>query len=468
MPRPRRPRLRLLGTIIAVLSVCLIASAPASARPGGRFSVGAPGVGDPYLPLAGNGGYDVRHYDITLRYDPPSPRLDAVTRIRAVASQDLSRLDLDYRGPPISSLTVDGEPARFSRHGQELAVRPARGIQEGASFLVTVAYAGTPHAIKGPFGAPFGWHATDDGTFVADEPNAAPTWYPCDDHPTDKASYRFRVTVPAGKTAVANGRLAAKRTRHGERTFVWVESAPMSTYLSTVTIGKFAVQRGRTDGGVPVYVAVDSDVAEESTSVYDTTRAVVDYFATLFGPYPFRTTGAIVDDANLGYAMETQTRPAYSGPPSSGMIAHELGHQWFGDAVTPATWRDAWLNEGFATYASWLWTAHTGGPSPAEIFHKLYAQGKDAAFWGPPPGDPGQLDLFGPSVYARGAMTLQALRERVGGHAFFRILRSWVREHRYGTATTDDFIALAERVSGKNLDHLFDVWLYHHGKPRSW
>jgi aminopeptidase N len=189
----------------------------------------------------------------------------------------------------------------------------------------------------------------------------------------------------------------------------------------------------------------------------------------VFGPYPFTSAGAIVDDdTQAGYALETQTRPIYSGPPDESTVAHEIAHQWFGNSVSPARWQEIWLNEGFATYAEWLWSAHIGGTDPAQRFAERYAQPPTAGFWNPPPGDPGAEHLFTGSVYVRGAMTLQALRERIGDRRFFALLRAWYRVYRDGAARTSDFFALAERVSGRELSRLFHAWLYVPGKPMSW
>lgn len=465
-----------IAPFVAAATLTALAATPGASAAqgvsGDEFGPGSAGSGDPYFPLAGNGGYDVEHYLVDLTYDPRAQHLDATARITATATRNLSRFNLDYRGPDIEDVRVDGRAADFRRDGKELVVSPPRGLRERRKFDVEVRYAGTPRAIEGPFGLRFGWYKTDDGTFVANQPVAASTWYPVNEHPTDKATYTFHATVPEGTTAVANGRLLARQERDGWTTFRWRADEPIASYLTTMTIGRFEVQRGRTDSGIRNFTAVDPDVADvpEAAATFELTNRITDYFGTVFTPYPFAVTGGVVDDAeDLGYAMETQTKSVYSVPRSESTVAHEVGHHWFGDAVSPGRWQDIWLNEGLATWASWLWSEHTGGPTAAELFRQNYEEvAAGDEFWDVSIGDPGVDRMFSAPVYDRGAMAVQALRDKVGDEAFFEILRTWVTEHRHGTATTPDFVALAERISGAELDRFFDVWLFTPEKPTTW
>jgi aminopeptidase N len=309
---------------------------------------------------------------------------------------------------------------------------------------------------------------TADGVFVACEPNAASTWFPSSDHPSDKAAYDIRIKAPRGLTAVSNGRLVSTYDKGGSTYTHWRETKPMATYLATATIGKFDVKTGRTPGGTPIYVAIDPVLANSnSVDVYGVTAAATDYWSQVFGPYPFEETGAIVDDMpQAGFSLEVQSKPAYSAVRNESTIVHELAHQWFGDSVSVAHWKDIWLNEGFATYAQWLWAEHRGVRSAHDSFLAGYnARPADNAFWQIPVGDPQRDTMFASAVYQRGAMTLQVLRERIGDQAFFRLLPTWTRLHRYGNADTDDFVRLAERISGRQLDDLFQTWLFTPAKP---
>jgi aminopeptidase N len=439
---------------------------PAPARRIG--SAGAAGLRDRYFPHAGNGGYDVGSYAVDLRFAPKRKRVSAAVTIAAAATQDLSAFNLDYRGPRIRSVTVDGAPAKYRRRGQELTVTPATGLRRGAWFTTVVRYAGRPRPLRNNALGTYGWVPTRDGALVVAEPDGAPTWLPCNDHPRDKATYTFRVTVPKGLQVLANGEPSPPVTARGTTTYVWNERAPMATYLAMIAIGRFSVRHGMA-GQTPVITAVDPTLRRAADRLHRTTIAAIEWESRLFGPYPFRTTGGIVDDPRLDYALETQERPVYAGfVPDEDFIVHELAHQWYGDSVSLSNWQDIWLNEGFATYAEWMWHEHRRKSTTRKIFKRYYAQPANSPIFQPPPGRPGKREMFGFSVYIRGAMALHALRERVGSPAFFTIMREWAIQHQNGNVRTSQFVALAERVSQKPLRRLFRVWLYEKGKPRRW
>lgn len=688
----RRTSVVLSLTAAAALMAAPLASAPlasatAENAPVTRapFSPGDNDANDAYVGTLGNGGYDVRHYDLDVRYQPSSDRLWGTTTIRAVATQNLSRFNLDLQGLTVRSVVVNGIPVSWSRNAGELRITPKHGIRDGSAFTAVIVYDGIPQTL--PDGS--GFVHTDDGALVIGEPQVAATWFPVNDHPSDKASYHVDVTVPQGLTAVSNGVLQKQSTKAGWTTWTWDAPEPMASYLATATIGKFdlksyqhkgirmweavdpalyePIAAPRTGQGVAASQQADSSYKRLTRTVavpagggalsfwvtrdtepgwdfffvearpaggsawttlpdrnghtstdtgdscpswfrlhpflkhYQTSvgseparggadcrpsgttgrwnaasgasngyehwsldlsayagRSVelsfsyasdgfgqgagvviddvrtptgagstsfeadghpldgwrasgppagspanendwvagganllrnpvgvgidasfarngetIDFLASQFGPYPFSASGGIVDnDPSLGFALENQTRPIYSkdffGSPegNSSVIAHELAHQWFGDSLAVEKWRHIWLNEGFATYAEWLWSQHEGGATPAQIFDQLYrAYPADSSFWTVVIGNPGADRMFDGAVYTRGAMTLQALREAVGDRHFFTILRSWARSHRDGNTTTAEFVRLSERVAGQQLDGLFRTWLFTPRKP---
>ena len=662
--------------ILATASGVALASDQVEPPP---FMPGAAGVGDPYYPLDGNGGYDVKHYLLDVIYEPSTDMLTGIATIRARATQNLSSFNLDLDGLTVRSIEVDRHAASWRRNRGELTVTPGRGLRNHSQFVTVVQYEGVPETINDEFGVS-GFLHTDDGTLVIGEPHVAATWYPVNDHPIDKAAYTFRIGVPNGLEAVANGILKGRHTNGGMTTWTWEASEPMASYLTTATIGEFDL-REYSDGGIRFWDALDPDLfvpvaprtgnqyalSQAADSAYkrltrtisvppngarlsfwvtrdtepdfdfmfveahtvgandwttlpdlnDHTRAdtgfscpfwlglhpflahyqtdngntcsprgttgkwwaasgasdgweqwavdlteyagkrivvsisyvtddleplsgvfvddvvvsngpgttsfeddgnpldgwrvsgqprgslpnpndwivgtsddapptlgeiaegslarqgeIIDFLSDTFIDYPFSAAGGIVDDHEVFFALENQTRPIYDKgfftSPESGdnVIVHEIAHQWYGDDVAIAAWRHIWLNEGFATYAEWLWSEREGLGSAQEIFDLFYSIPRRDPFWDLRIGNPGRPSLFDFPVYARGAMTLQQLRVEVGDKVFFRILRSWARSNAGGNVTTAEFVRLSERISGKNLNPLFNSWLFSSKKPK--
>jgi len=298
-------------------------------------------------------------------------------------------------------------------------------------------------------------------------------WCRGDHHPSDKASYDVRITVPKGLQAISNGELTSESTRDGRTTYVWHTAQPMASYVATLAIGKYDVTRSTAGKGLPVYVAVDPTQTRASKKVLGRIPEVMDWEEYNFGPYPFSSTGAIVDRPDdADYALETQTRPVFAGAPGTTILVHELAHQWFGDSVTPKSWRDMWLNEGFATYAEWLWKEDHGGDSAEEIFNSLYEgdyyEPVDSdEIWAFPPADPpGAAQISDPPVYYRGAMVLHKIRQLVGDDTFYDIVQGWTAARRHANADTADFTAYVEKAApDKDFSGIWKDWLYGKGKP---
>ncbi|MFL6055663.1 MAG: M1 family metallopeptidase [Actinoallomurus sp.] len=474
----RTSRLVAAGATLATVAA-IAPAASAATRP--HFSPGAPGIGDPYFPLEGNGGYDALHYGLDLKYDPSTKRLDGVVTMTARATQNLSRFDLDLQQLTVAKVAVNGRKAKFTRKGQELVITPKSGLRKNTRFTVSVTYGGVPQTIVGSpvvFGSPYGFVHTDDGAFMGDEPNAASTWFPSNDHPSDKAAFTFKVTVPKDLGVIANGRLVSKRTKGTETTFVWDEKAPMATYLATADIGKWDFKFGGTPGGTKEIVAVDPklkgrdpDHPDPMAFFWDTTGEATDLWSKMYGGFPFDSTGAIGDLATyngqpIGFSLETQTRPLYSDVRSTNTIAHELAHQWFGDSVSVKTWNNVWLNESFATFCQQYWAEKHGGATVHDAARNTYNRhAADDSWWNVVIADPKRDTMFHNRVYSGGAMVLEFLRERIGDEKFFTLLRDWAVQHRYGNATTEQFTALAQKISGQDLSGFFTTWLYSPGKP---
>ncbi|MFC8226675.1 M1 family metallopeptidase [Streptomyces sp. NPDC057287] len=453
----------LLPAVLALVAGC-------TAGLGGSVGTpGAAGVRDPYFPRLGNGGYDVTHYDLALDVDATAERLSATAVITARATQDLSAFHLDLTGLEVRSVNVEGRPAAVNRAGSELTLRPDRAVADrlrtGRTFRTVVRYTGAPRTVTDADGSREGWLRTADGAVALGEPAGSMAWFPGNHHPGDKAAYDVRVTVPEGRSAVSNGELVSRRTSGGRTAFHWRVREPMASYLATVAVGRYAVRRTVTEDGLPVITAVDPAVAAASAGVPDRIAEIVAWGEKRFGPYPFSSAGAVVGRrGDAGYALETQNRPFFPGPPDTGLLVHELAHQWFGDSVTPASWRDMWLNEGFATYAEWLWSEDHDGVPVEESFGKAYADDANWAF--PASRPPGAADLSRPPVYGRGAMVVHRIRQEMDDdEAFFGLVRGWLSAHRHGNASTADFTAYADRVSGADLAEVWEHWLDGGSRP---
>ena len=471
-------RSRTLVLVAFTMTAALLAgqaagTASTAATP--TYGEGSSGVGDAYFPLAGNGGIDVTHYHLSLHYTPPDPdpaplegTLQGTATIRLRTTQNLSRFNLDLRGLTASRVLVNGRLATYSQVDNELVITPRFPLRAWTRARVVVRYAGTTTQPTDIEGTLYGWVTMRDGAMVANEPEASATWFPVNDHPTDKATYDFAITVPEGLVAVANGNLVGSRTRNGWTTWRWHAPDLMAAYLATASVGNYELRRYRTPSRLPIIDAVDRDLADTADDGLAQQGEMVGYFSSLFGRYPFTSFGSIVDDDSLGYALETQTRPIYSRRATEGTVAHELAHQWFGNAVSPRLWKDIWLNEGWATYLAWLWGEHDGGVTAASQFDDVMAQPEGDPFWNLTIADPGPFGMFASPVYDRGAATLHALRVKIGDAAFFALGRRWVSKYNDSSASTENFEALAERISGLDLDQFFTVWLHSTGKPTTW
>jgi aminopeptidase N len=467
---------RLLGLLLLTAPVApgahpAPAGASTASSPSDHPSPGSAGIGDPYYPLLGNGGYDVRHYALDLDLDVAAGSiLEASATIEAVATQGLSAFNLDFRGPEIDSVTVAGRAAAWERDGGELTVTPAAPLALGSPFTVVVRYAGAPDG--GEDRLTRGWWATGRSIATVGEPAGADVWYPVNGHPLDKATYTLSVTVPAPYDVVANGRLVATVHEAGDagtaatRTFVWENRYPTASYLVAFHAAELDVRQRPGPDGVVLREAFPPDLTRKERRAFARAPRMLEVFAERFGPYPFAAFGnTVLEDTAFDAALETQELVAYDRSAlGASKVAHELAHQWFGNSVSLERWQDIWLNEGFASYAQVLWIEETRGAGAARAALRRRASTLAAASEQPEGtgvriGDPGPGRLTSPVVYSGGALLLAALRERMGDDAFFRLLQEWTGRHRHGHADTQDFVALAEEVAQEELDAFFVAWL---------
>jgi aminopeptidase N len=438
--------------------------------------VGRGSGGDPYFPADGNSGYDVRHYRIQNHYRPGTDRLRGVTVLQATAHENLASFNLDLALTP-DGVSVNGHPASFRKpSAHELRVVPAHPLPAREGFRVRVAYHGTPSEVRAEGLSPgedLYFHAHGE-TVAVGEPQIGPWWFAGNETPRDKATYDIVLRVPKGRQAVSNGELVGRRTRDGWTTWHWRMSEPMVTYLAFFAAGHYRLEQGTADAHPFVY-AVSRDLPtaaqDRSMRLLRATPEVVSWLQSRFGSYPFTSIGGVIIGVPVGFALENQSRPVYdySGGPNAfgtGLLVHEEAHQWFGDDVSLKRWRDVWLNEGFATYAEWLYDEDHGRTSVAQHLRDAYtAPAAQGGFWKIRVDDPGPRSMWTQPVYVRGAMTLAALRQRVGDATMDTLLRQWVEDRHFGHGTTAAFRRLAAEVSGKHLDTFFTHWLDDTSQP---
>ncbi|MFI9506087.1 M1 family metallopeptidase [Nocardia sp. NPDC052566] len=417
---------------------------------------GAPGLGDPYYPLDGNGGYDARHYDVTIDYDPPSHLLTGTTRIDATATQLLTRFNLDYAGPELRMVSVNNLPAGFDRNGDhELTITPLLPLLPGLPFTVTVDYAGPAVATEGE-----GWTlAPSGGAFVSGEPHGATTWYPLNDTPLDKATFALRATVPAEWEVVSNGVRTQDTVIGGRRTVGWESHQPTIGYLTTVAIDKFSFLEQRRANGTPL-VSAFAPNAEKNRENEQRLPEILDFIESLYGPYPFDAAGGIYVDAELEFSLETQTRPIYAPWTDLNTVVHEIAHQWWGDSVSVRQWSDICLNECFASYtADYLWPERKDGKDVDAEYRETIDKVRDKQqFWDIPLENPGAGNEF-TSVYYRGPLFLHALRKQLGDEVFFAAVREFNAAHAYGNASMPEFRRFVQSKTAKDLTGFFTAWL---------
>jgi aminopeptidase N len=421
---------------------------------------------DSLFPEVGSSRYDVKHYAISLSYQS-SGDIKAKTTLTAKARKSLTSFSLDLEGLTVDKVRVNGHKADFSRRDNKLIIKPSEVVV--GRFSATIWYHGKPVTHTDPDGAQDGWIPTDNGAgaTVLSEPVGAMTWFPNNNTPRDKATFDMKITVPSKLEVAGSGDLKSVRKHAGKETWRWVQPYQQATYLAMISIGDYDVyhstMRTTTGRKLPIWSFIEpklGTVAAQRALI----PKIIRYEERRFGRYPFNSAGIVVKETGAGYALETQNRPVFDGIPDDTTNVHEWAHQWYGNSVSLSDWGDIWLNEGFAQYAEWLWAASHGGSSTAEAFQQAYDD--PTTEWSPAPAaltDP--ADLFGQQSYLRGSMTLEALRQKVGSHDFFVILRRWAQQNAYGNVTTAQFIRLSERVSGQDLDAFFQAWLYTPKKP---
>ena len=430
-------------------------------------AIGSVGIGDPYYPDSGNGGYEVDHYDISLAYDPSSNHLAATTTVSATVTEPgkLGRFNLDLQPEmTVAAASVNGAAAGFVHQKGELTVTPAVGLPSGTKVTVVVSYAGQPAAIGGGTAGSGdgGWYRTPSGGAIAiGEPFSGSAWYPVNEHPSDTATYRVTATVPQKWSVISNGVAetdALPTPPVGSKVFRWSQKQAITSYESTIYIDTFSTVTGTTADGKPIVSAFAPGDGTKDHNLAAQTSKILQVLSSHFGPYPFDAAGGIYTNQVLSFALETATRPVYANWVDLDTVVHEMTHQWFGDDVVIKRWSDICLNECFASYGPWLWHQDVDGTDlDAKWVAAMATDSQNRSFWTSP------LVAMGPgneftSVYDRGPLAVHALRKQMGETAFAALLKGWPATYGGKPASYDDLVAYASTLAGQDLTAFMGAW----------
>ena len=401
-----------------------------------------PGTRDRYTGVEFNLGFHVTHYNLDFDYKVAPNRLEATATLTLNTWRELNHLTLDLT-QGLSVRRVEASNGfgvkRYRHHGGKLRITFDQFIPVDTELQLIIRYAGSPRPRRTAWGM-LGWEELDNGALTANQPNGAPSWFPCDDTPDEKATYTFNVRADRGYVAVTN-----------------TTARPMATYLATVQVGQFhRVDLGR---NTVAWLPAATQVGD-----LDKQQAMLDYFETVFGPYPFENYQVVVHEEELEIPLEAQGLSIFGVNHLRGnerLIAHELAHQWFGNSLGIAQWEDIWLNEGFACSSEWLWADFSGQMPIDASVRTHYDNITPMRFT---LADPGARDMFDDRVYKRGAITLHALRRKAGDPAFFAAVRGYVARGAHGVVEPFDLVNAFAR-QGIAVGDVIDAWINHPELP---
>jgi aminopeptidase N len=424
-------------------------------------------VADPLYPRRGNPGLDVLHYGLDLRWSLKPRRLAAVATLRIRPTADATGIELDFKPYALRTVTVDGAAVKGSRVTGEKLIVPI-ALTKNKPVTLSVAYDGKPDTTPMPSHRtdtePLGLTVTADGSlWTMQEPFGAFTWYPANDIPSDEALYDIAVAAPAGWSAVAGG-------TPGEVTgsvFHYRSTDPVATYLQTLAVGKYEKVTATGPHGLPLTYWYRPGIDDKLVPSLKKSPAFITFLEKHFGPYPFPSGGVVLVASRSG--METQQMITIGGGlpnPSAAALAnyeydllHEYAHQWFGDSVTPTTWNDLWLNEGWAMYAQLLYQQSVEKTSDAALESYLRERDADLRKRLGPPAHPKAANFAESNVYLCPAAMLEELNDALGDQKFFDLATAWVQTQRNTQQTRASFTAFVNKHTGRDFTKLIDAWL---------
>ncbi|MGO1184155.1 MAG: M1 family metallopeptidase [Micrococcaceae bacterium] len=428
---------------------------------------------DAYLPHTGTRAYTVSHYDLRLEVKLAANRVTGRAQLTGTVQQPTQVVELDLHRLAVGKITARsaGKAVRVAKTAarrSRLIITLGEELPAGAGLDLDIAYHGVPSLRRGSWGD-IGWEELDDGVLVASQPDGASTWFPCVDHPSVKSSYRFEISTDADYMPVCNGVPVDHQRRSSRETWTWELTEPVPSYLATVQIGRYRLS----ELGAEVYLATVAEQQAAAREGLSRQTEMMDCFVELLGPYPFARYTAVVTEDELEIPLEAASLSIFGINHMDGtweserLIAHELSHQWFGNAVTARRWQDIWLHEGFACYMEWVWSEASEQSSmeaqARTAWMGLAGQAEDIVV-----ADPGPKLMFDDRIYKRGALALYALRCHLGAERFAELLRDWVAERSGGVVDTETFLEHADRYRANTVQSPSQVlapWLFREHLP---
>ena len=424
-------------------------------------------VADPVYPEVGNPAIDVLRYELALDWRPDRRVLTGTATLRVRMVLEANGLRLDLASPlGVTQATIDGVAVSAGRQGERIVLPAGRQLAAGSTVTVVVRYTGTPSVVRFPGVRKdvdaLGAHIGKNGELWSmQEPFGAYSWYPCSDQPSDKALYDVSITTPTGWTGVTSGRFAGSEPApDGSTTARWHATEPIASYLVALAVDRFKRHDLTGPRGVPITLWVHPDDEADMLPLLRETPDLLGWLERHFGPYPFASAGVVVvDDPS---AMETQTMVTMgqlTGRRGVSVLLHELAHQWFGDAVTPRTWQDVWLNEGFASYVELLFSADRFGVDVRDQLYKWLLDERETRVRAGPAGRYDRNQFGEHNVYFGPALMLHEMRRMLGEQSFFAMVHDWVQHHRFTNQDRVSFTKWVSDYTGRDMSPVVTKWL---------
>lgn len=435
---------------------------PQRRDPVDRVGTGRSEPAEPFYADFGNPEIDVLRYDLRLTWSPGERSLTATATLDIRIARPTAVIPLDFDGGlVVDNVALGGNLVDATQRADDLIVPAGATLDAGTKVKLSVRYHGNPQPADAPMvRAPsLGLFTSPDGAaWAIQEPYGAFTWFPANDIPSDEAHYDTAITVPRGWAGVSSGAfLGSSRNDNGTATYRWRTVHPVATYALAFAVGRYELHTDTMADGLRIRYWTTAEGGAAALRRARRSPALISWLEQRFGPYPFAYAGVVDIPARQG--LETQTMITLNLGAPVEVLLHEYAHEWFGNSVTPRTWQDLWLSEGFATYVQMMYEVDKLGASAAEaVAHWRAVDGQLRAKHGPP-GHPKPGHFASRNVYYCAALMLHELRGELGDERFFDMMRAWAQQHSGSHQDRQSFTSWLNGYTGRDLTALVNRWL---------